>query len=170
MMIKFKKIVNFALEKIKGSVYSIFRVLPIIILLFGFPKSKAQSNRDFFTEIERGTGTRVNIIQDKDIRQQVNRHIWEESKNKFIYGFRIRIYSNSGAKAGNEAKSKLSHLVARFPDVESYLIFDYPFYRVYMGDFRTRSEALKFLKSIELEFPDAFIVPARINYPSLNEQ
>ena len=147
----------------------IFKFLPLIILLFGCLKSTAQGNRDFFYNITKSNTTSVNIIQDKSIKNRVNKHIWEKSKTKTIEGYRVRIYSDSGPKAGNEAKSKLAYLIGKFPDIESYLIFDYPFYRVYIGDFRTQSEALKFLKAVEYEFPDAFIVRTEINYPKLTE-
>jgi hypothetical protein len=110
---------------------------------------------------------KITIVQDKDIVQLIDRHLYEESKNKGITGFRIRIYSNSGKQAYNEGPKVQAEFANRYPGVKPYYIFDSPFYLLYVGDFRTHSEAMKFLKQIEKYYPGAFIIRSKINYPPL---
>ena len=43
------------------------------------------------------------------------------------------------------------------------------FFKVTVGDFRTKSEAMLMLQQVKSIFPTAFIVPETINYPALNK-
>lgn len=106
-------------------------------------------------------------MQNEDIVKLVDKHLHEEGKLKGIIGYRIRIYSNSGKQARIDGPKIQAGFISRHEGVKTYYSFDSPFYRLYVGDFRTRSDAMKFLKEIEREYPDAFIVRTRINYPAL---
>ena len=110
---------------------------------------------------------KVTIVQDNSIVTLIDKHLYEESKRKGISGFRIRIYSNSGKQAYIEGPKVQAEFISRFENIKTYYIFDSPFYSLYVGDFRTQSDAMRFLKSIEAIYPDAFIVRARINNPAL---
>ena len=72
--------------------------------------------------------------------------------------FRIQIFSESG----NDAKAKADKVVAdyknNFVSPLSYLTYQQPNFKVRCGDFRTRAEARKYVKSISVYFPSAFIV------------
>jgi hypothetical protein len=98
----------------------------------------------------------------------IDAHLYEESKKKGITGYRIRIFSNSGAQARKQGEIIMAGFLNRYEDIKTYFIFDSPFYLLYVGDFRTHSEAMHFLKEIELLYPDAFIVRSKINYPLIN--
>ena len=117
-------------------------------------------------EVQSGPG-KINIIQDNEITRVIDAHLYEESKNKGIAGYRIRIYSNSGKQAYNDGPRTQAEFESRYEGIKTHYIFDSPFHRVYVGDFRTHSEAMKFLKEIEIYFPDAFIVRSKIDYPPL---
>ena len=110
---------------------------------------------------------KVTIVQDKEIIQLIDRHLFEESKTKSINGFRIRIYSNSGKQAYSDGPKVQAEFANRYADIKTHYVFDSPFYLLYVGDFRTHSEAMKFLKEIEKFYPDAFIVRSKINFPTL---
>jgi hypothetical protein len=110
---------------------------------------------------------KVSILQDNDIVKLIDKHLYEESKRKGITGYRIRIYSNSGKQAYTDGPKVQAEFISKFEDIKTYYIFDSPFYLLYVGDFRTHSNAMKFLKTIEIQYPDAFIVRTKINYPAL---
>ena len=127
----------------------------------------AQIPVDIFTNLESkkyGQGT-VKIIQDDKIRGLVSVHLFTQAKMNGIMGYRISIYSNSGQEANKEADLTRAKFISRYEDVKSHKQFEYPFYKVYVGDFRTKSEALKFLKKIEYDFPNAFIRRDMISFP-----
>lgn len=107
----------------------------------------------------------LRIIQDIRIEQLVTRHITANQRLSGVPGFRIRIFSQSGQTARQNANQVRGEFLKRFPDMDGYLTYDAPNFKVYVGDFRTRSEALKFHKRLSRDFPNAFIVADRINLP-----
>ena len=74
-----------------------------------------------------------------------------------------RIFSDSGQPASKKASSERARFIKLYPETESYLQFDTPNYKVYVGDFRTKSDAYAFLVKIKAEFPKAFLVEQKIN-------
>jgi len=46
-------------------------------------------------------------------------------------------------------------------------VYDDPNFKVYIGGYRVKSEALKLLKTIQKDFPSAFIVYDIIDFPDL---
>jgi hypothetical protein len=114
-----------------------------------------------------GKGGTITITQNEDITKLVDRHLYEEGKKKGLAGYRIRLYSASGAQARKEGEMVMSSFLSKYENTKPYFGFDTPNWRLYVGDFRTQSEAVKLLKVLERDFPDAFIVRSKINYPPL---
>jgi hypothetical protein len=107
----------------------------------------------------------VNIVQDIKLDILLSRHLESNKKLSGVPGFRIRIFSQSGHNARANANQVRGEFLRRYPDMEGYLTYDAPNFKVYVGDFRTRSEALKFYKRLVRDFPSAFIIADRINFP-----
>ena len=101
-----------------------------------------------------GNSGRITIVQDDDIIKLIDKHLLEESKKHGISGYRIRIFSNSGPGAREEGEIIRAGFIGKYNGVKTYYIFDTPYYRLYIGDFRTKSNAMKFYKQIEYEFPE----------------
>ena len=142
----------------------------LLSLLFLIPsKNHAQmTGTQLIRDIQHAESPgKVTITQDNDIVRLIDKHLYEESKRKGITGYRIRIYSNSGKQAYIDGPRIQAEFISQHEGIKTYYIFDSPFYLLYVGDFRTHSEAMKFMKSIEYEYPDAFIVRTKINYPAL---
>lgn len=73
-------------------------------------------------------------------------------------GYRIQLYSGSGAKAKAEAQQTKQKFSAAFPLEKVYVVYNAPFWRVRVGDFRFRSEALPLLEQIKRQFPGSYAV------------
>jgi len=133
--------------------------LIFLIAVFLCFKVSAQSNPDIFQQLESqipGQGI-VKISQDNSIRGLVELHLSQMQRLKGIRGYRIAIYMGSGQEANKAADAARAKFISRYEEAKSYKKFEYPYFKVYVGDFRTKSEALRFLKKIEHEYPDAFI-------------
>lgn len=113
---------------------------------------------------------KVRIIQDENLEKLVEKNQWQNSKMKGIVGYRIRIFSDSGPHAKKEFEYTKAKFSENYGEIRIHQEFVYPFYKIYVGDFRNRSQALKVLRQIERKFPDAFIVQTRINYPNLKTE
>jgi hypothetical protein len=127
----------------------------------------AQTSSDVFTRLESkkpGQGS-VRVSQDAKIRNLVNIHLAQQRKINGIKGFRICIYLGSGQEANKSADQARARFISRYEDANSYKKFEYPNYKVYVGDFRTKSEAWRFLKRIEYDYPDAFIREDIVAFP-----
>lgn len=118
------------------------------------------------TATNTGSG-KLKIIQDDKLKVQVMRHVEWHRAQKGMQGYRIRIFSDSGQPASKKASSERARFIKLYPETESYLQFDTPNYKVYVGDFRTKSDAYAFLVKIKAEFPKAFLVEQKINFPKL---
>ena len=86
-------------------------------------------------------------------------------------GFRIQIF-NSSEKNARETSGKVrAEFMSKFPDIISYASFDRPgYYKIRVGDYRTRIEGTKYLLMVRKVFPDAYLVPDVINFPDLNKK
>jgi hypothetical protein len=84
-----------------------------------------------------------------------------------IEGFRIQIFMEAGNQAVNNAQAVISDFQAQFPELQTYLSFGQPYYRVRVGNFRTRLEAENQLRNILLSFSKAFIIKEIIDPPAL---
>jgi len=97
-----------------------------------------------------GTATaQTRIIGDVDATRMVERHVELNSRVKTIPGFRVQIASFSGINAKTSAFNLRDQFMTDYPEVQSYIVFDEPNFKVKVGDFRTRLEAYAFLQEIK---------------------
>lgn len=76
--------------------------------------------------------------------------------------YRIQVYSDNNrqtAKANAEYRKRL--VEQRIPEIQGYVTYDAPYWRVRVGDFQNESEALAAMKMIKSKFP-AFASDIRI--------
>jgi hypothetical protein len=89
-----------------------------------------------------------------------------------LEGFRIQIYSSANRNAREESGKVRAEFISKFPaELVSYASFAEPgYYKIRVGNFRTRTEGTKYLLMIRKVFPDAYLVPDIINFQDLNKQ
>jgi hypothetical protein len=116
-------------------------------------------------EVNYGQG-KVQIRQEAAIANLVNLHMAMMKDLKGIKGYRVCIYYNSGQEARSRADHERSKFISRYEDVSSDKVFESPFWKVYVGNFRTKSEALRFREQIRFDYPSAFIRDnITVNFP-----
>lgn len=74
-------------------------------------------------------------------------------------GFRIKIHFGSDRVKAMEVKSKF---LSKYNNYGAYDEYQQPNFVILVGDFKTKPEAYGFLKEIQADFPNAFIVKAKI--------
>jgi len=110
----------------------------------------------------------VNIIQDKRLNDLFYKYILYTTTNNRIYGWRVQIFFSSGHSSREKAEEQMNKFKTLYPEVEAYLRFDNPFFKVRVGDFRNKQEALKFKRLIRKKFPNTWIVEDDISFPEIN--
>ena len=104
------------------------------------------------------------VHQSDAIRTGMSKRI-ARSASKTISGYRVRIFFDNKQDSRTVSESVLSHFKATHPGYEAYRTYATPFFKITVGDFRTKSEAMQLLQAIKVEYPSAFIVKENINYP-----
>jgi hypothetical protein len=121
----------------------------------------------------------LKIIQNPALDTLINRYILAnqilEEKNGYtgIEGFRIQIYNSSDRNAKAESGKIRQEFMSQFPDIVSDIIFAEPrYYKVRVGNFRSRTEAMKLYLIISKRFPNSEvdIIPDIINLKDLNNK
>ena len=107
------------------------------------------------------------IRQDPRITELLVRHSQINHKKRGTDGFRLEIFFGSDNKAREQATRVKHEFNLIFPEIPAYVMFQTPNFKVRVGDFRTKSEALKSKASIASKFPNAFIVKDNIQFPEL---
>ncbi len=107
---------------------------------------------------ESGRNNRVSLEMDSLLAANYYKLLTINKKTSGIPGYRIRIYSESGVGAKEEQQRIKARFLTLYPGIDAYNSYDEPFFKIYVGDCRTRSEALKLIDRIERNFPNPFIV------------
>lgn len=79
---------------------------------------------------------------------------------RYAAGYRIQVYVGNERKEVDDAKS---YIYQNFPDLNTYLSFSQPTYRLKAGDFTSRMDAERFYNAIRQRYSMAMIVPERID-------
>lgn len=98
-----------------------------------------------------------------------NKNLFRVNNHYGMEGFRIQIYASNNRNAREESNKIRAEFMSKFPEIVSYPLYAEPgYFKIRVGDFRTKPEAMKLFQLISREFKGAYIVPDVINFPDLN--
>jgi len=106
----------------------------------------------------------ADFIGDARIDTLLQLHKLQNKKFPVIPGYRIQIYKESGNTALDEALAIRDKFEKKY-NLPAYITFNEPYYRVRVGDFRTRLEAIRFLEKIKRTYPLAWDIKDDIQIP-----
>ncbi|MEE4286122.1 MAG: SPOR domain-containing protein [Mariniphaga sp.] len=112
----------------------------------------------------------LNINQDPRLEKMLKWHVENNRKRDGMEGFRVEIFFSSALNAKEQALKRKKDFLSKYPEYNVHVKFTAPNFRVRVGDFRTKNEALKLHKKIQADYPGAFIVPDIIDFPVLNSE
>jgi hypothetical protein len=148
-----------------------------LILLFLFPGLRGHAQTDTLgitlginsqtTKMEDFL-SKLPIREDPRITDLLVRHTQINQHKNGAEGYRLEIFFSSDNKAREKAMRIVSEFNQLFPDIPGYLLFQTPNFKVRVGDFRNKSEALKAKSLIVSKYPNAFIVKDIIRFPNLD--
>jgi len=154
----------------------IFRniLLPILLLFFGLNASAQEYKYQQLEQMSKpidtaknSTGT-VEIIRDSRIDSIVKMHIAYNESLEGIQGYRVQIFFDAGNNSLDKAEAEAEQYQTLFPNDTAYISFTEPYYKVRVGDFRTRLEAEGYMHKILKEYPNAFVIQDIIRLPEFN--
>lgn len=152
-------------------------ILFIIVLVLSIDLCNSQAfikTADLFKRSnEHGS---LNIIQNQAVDSLISRYILSNKKHRTadgqgMPGYRIQIYYSSVRNAREESAKAITQFINKFPDIKPYALYQEPgYFMVRVGDYRTKIEGYKDLLLVRKEFPNAYPVPATINFPDLHKK
>ncbi|MFN4082999.1 MAG: SPOR domain-containing protein [Bacteroidia bacterium] len=106
--------------------------------------------------------TNITLIPDHSLDSLIE---YNKQLNAGIYttdGFRIQLYSGNNRTYAEDLKAEI---FKNYPQVSTYLSYQQPHFKLRVGDFRNRFEALKLYHELLAQYNQAIIVPDKINLP-----
>jgi hypothetical protein len=94
----------------------------------------------------------------------IDKNIAKNNISKTISGYRIQLFSGNERINANNIKTKFLRL---FPEQTAYLSYQQPYFKIRVGDFRSKLEAKLFYNKIKDEFSESIIIKDKINLPKL---
>ncbi len=89
---------------------------------------------------------RVDLLIKK--QAQINEETVRNNRRS-MPGFRIQVVNSADRNKALEAKSKVYQL---YPELKAFLLYQAPYYRLKVGNFKTRQEAADYQKSLARDF------------------
>ena len=148
-----------------------FKILVLLCLSLAI-KSKAQDDIEMLADSAnalisisthlRSTG-HVAIYQDYRLEKLVStqpKTSVSNSKNTkpnliVTNGFRIRVFSGSKQSVSRNRAQEIHDALKEFdPDLETYILFKSPNWRLVVGNYTTNEEAVSALRKLKKEFPE----------------
>lgn len=96
--------------------------------------------------------SRLNLLIKKQI--QINEETTRNARRS-MPGFRLQVINTTDRGDAIEAKTKVYQL---YPDLKAYLLYQSPYYRLKVGNFKTRQEAEDYRKSLSRDFNNAVFI------------
>lgn len=116
-----------------------------------------------FTDVH-AQHVKVTIVADSGIDSLIEADKIQAESDPTLQGYRIQLFADSDRKGAQDIRTKFLQL---FPDIDAYLTYQQPYFKVRVGDFRTRIEAYALYKEMLQHFDKVLIVPDKINLPKL---
>ncbi len=109
--------------------------------------------------------TREYVKQDHKIELLLQAHREATWQQRGIPGYRVHLYMDTGNRARLNTQREQAGFENKYPGVKAYIIYEEPYFKLRVGDFRTRLDARRFLEKIRRDYSSAYIVVDMINFP-----
>lgn len=95
---------------------------------------------------------RVDLLVAKQI--EIN-EVTTRNTRRMANGFRIQVINTNDRNKANAAKTKVYQ---SFPELKPYLIYQAPFFKLKVGNFKTREDAELYIEDLRRLFPSGVYV------------
>lgn len=146
----------------------IFFLSAIFLQLSAQEETKDISETGFIATLNH-EGGKVTITQDARLQSVVNNHILA-NKSRPTMGWRVQIYFGQGQAAKTKAENVKKSFLKKYPEMRAYLIYEAPYFKVRVGNFKTKFEAMKMQKELENKYDKVFVIEDEIDLYDRGEE
>jgi hypothetical protein len=111
-------------------------------------------------------GGKVELSQPAEMEQAYGKYIKANGERK-RNGYRIRLFFDNKQTARVESDELEKEFQLQFPQIPTYRSYTNPFFKVVVGDYRTKSDAIRELGKILPFYPKAIVVREAIFFPEI---
>ncbi len=104
------------------------------------------------------------------VKSHCNVILVQGSASQKMRGYRVRIYFDNGQDARSEAQAAINKFQEMYENVPTYLDYTAPYFKVTVGNFLTKEEAIKLWGNLLNVFPSSFIVTENIELSEFIDQ
>ena len=130
-----------------------YYVVYVFILFFVVQKTNAQDSLQIIV------AKNFTAIQDTALYSLLDKYKAFNKKRDVADGYRVQIMYTD---IRDDAYKSKGAMYREFPELTSYVEYEQPYYKLRLGDFKTRLDATYYLQQIILLYPGAFIVKDKI--------
>ncbi len=106
----------------------------------------------------------VKIKAPEHVDSLVQAQIEKNKEANSISGYRVQLMQTPDRKKANDAKTVL---LEKYPDLDVYITFQAPNYKVRAGNYAKHIDCVNIYKLLLPDFPQSFVVPDKIELPEL---
>ena len=111
--------------------------------------------------------TSIHIYESNDVKNTMLKDAeYTRLTHGTFSGYRIQINFGQDRNQANKVRGDFS---VKYPGIPTYMAYQQPYFKVNVGDFRTKLEASKNLNLIRKNYPGSFIVKDKIYPPPLTQ-
>ena len=114
---------------------------------------------------QEGSGS-VELDQPQEMEQAYQLYLKANGEKK-RNGYRIRLFFSNKQTARFESEELEKEFQLQFPQIPTYRSYTNPSFKVVVGDYRTKSDAIRELNKILPFYPQAIVVKESIFYPAI---
>jgi hypothetical protein len=97
----------------------------------------------------------VVVHQDSSILQlMIDKKLGYQKGLQEVSGFRVQVYTSNVPQVAKNEALRIQNMVQQALDVEVYVLSEPPFWKVRLGNFKTREEATEYKEMLNMLFPD----------------
>ena len=105
------------------------------------------------------------INNDAYLDTAIQKNIDKNRIANVVDGYRIQLFSGAERNNANALKTKFLKL---YPETPAYLIYQQPYFKLRVGDYRTKIETQQIFYKLQDDFGQVIIIPDKINLPKLD--
>ncbi|MGN6437178.1 MAG: SPOR domain-containing protein [Agriterribacter sp.] len=129
----------------------------LIVLFVTVQLVQAQTGPDSLKNITVSRDARVDVLMKKN--KEINEEVYLKTL-KNMAGYRLQVINTNDRNKALDVKTKM---LSEFPSEKVYMLYQSPYFKVQMGNFRNREDAETLLNKVKKIYPSGvFIVPSRV--------
>lgn len=132
-------------------------IVGIIVLFLAADIIAQDTAKDTLHNISVYRDARIDALVQKN--REANEEVYFKTLRN-VRGFRLQVINTNDR---NSALAVKTRMLSEFPAEKTYLLYHSPYFKIQMGNFRTKEDAEELMRQVSKIYPSGvFIVPAKI--------